>query len=333
MTVTSPDVVREAFRQAVARAVRAPSEHNAQPWHWVLGPDRLELHVDRTRRLPFTDEQGRGVLLGCGCALHHLRVALAERGWHADVRHELDDGERPLARVRIRPADGDLDERTRRHATAIDRRRTDRRRFSGRSVSTDVVDALDDAARPFGGVLHLAFGHDRALVVEAMREAAEQQPQREGCASELHHWTHRYAGSHDGIPADVRLDGPPPAYGDLVLRWFPPGRLDQVRGGMDHEDASALAILTAVDDHPVSVLRAGEALSAVLLEAAAHGLAATPIIQVLEIPGTRERIRHAVVGAHRAPVVVLRVGWPLPLAAPLPPTPRRPLEQVLTEVG
>jgi nitroreductase len=334
MSTPTVGTERAALRDAVARALRAPSEHNAQPWRWVLGPDHLDLHVDPTRRLRFTDERGHGVLLGCGAALHHLAVALGDQGWHADVRHQPEGPSgRPLARVRIRPATGGPGPWTARHAAAIDRRHTDRRRFSGRSVPTTVLQALDDAARPFGGVLHLAHGGHRAVVADAMREAAEQQPRQEGYAAELEQWTHRYAGGHDGIPASARLDGPPPAYRDLVLRWFPRGTLRQPRGGADDRDASVLAVLTAVDDSPVSVLRAGEALSAVLLEATAQGLGTTPITQVLEVAETRERVRHLVVGAHRPPVCVLRLGWPDPLSAPLVPTPRRPLREVLTEVG
>src|SRR3954469_12688603 len=68
----------EALRDAVARSLRAPSEHNAQPWRWVLGTDHLDLYVEHGRRLRFTDERGHGVLLGCGCALHHL-AAVASR--------------------------------------------------------------------------------------------------------------------------------------------------------------------------------------------------------------------------------------------------------------
>jgi hypothetical protein len=115
-------------------------------------------------------------------------------------------------------------------------------------VPTDVLHDLDEAAQPYGGVLHLASGGHRTLIAEAMREAAERQPEQEGYVAELEQWTHRYAGGHDGIPSDVRLEGPPPSYGDLVLRWFPRGTLRQPRGGMDHEDASVLAILTADDD-------------------------------------------------------------------------------------
>jgi hypothetical protein len=323
---------REALRQAVGRAVRAPSEHNAQPWRWVLSSAGLDLHVEPSRRLRFTDERGHGVLLACGCALHHLRVALADQGWEADVRHQSDDPDgRPLARVRLRGR-RTPDAGNHRLVAAIAARRTDRRRFSDRPVDPAVLADLDDAARPYGGVLHQAIGAHREVVVEAMREAAERQRDSEGYATELDHWTHRYAGGHDGIPAAARLDSPPPTYRDLTLRWFPRGTLRQARAGADHRDASTLAVLSAVDDHPVSVLRAGEALSAVLLEATAHGLGTTPITQVLEVPETYDRIWHRVVGVHRRPVVLLRLGRPPEGSEPLGPTPRRPVDAVLQEV-
>jgi nitroreductase len=323
---------REAFRHAVGVAVRAPSEHNAQPWRWVLSSVGLDLYVEPSRRLRFTDQSGHGVLLACGCALHHLRVALSDLGWDADVRHQADEsGARPLARVRLR-GPRPPDPRSRRLLAAIEARRTDRRRFSDRPVDREVMSDLADAARPYGGVLHEAFGSHRAVVVEAMREAAERQRDAEGYAAELDQWTHRYAGGHDGIPASARLDSPPPTYRDLTLRWFPRGTLRQTRGGAYHRDASTLAVLSAVDDHPVSVLRAGEALSAVLLEATAHGVGTTPITQVLEVPETYDRLRQQVVGVHRRPVVLLRLGWPPEPSEPLRSTPRRPIEEVLTEV-
>ena len=73
---------------------------------------------------------------------------------------------------------------------------------------------------------------------------------------------------------------------------------------------------------------AGEALSGVLLEATSHDLAATPITQVLEVDETREHVRE-VSGGH--PVVVLRIGRPVPEAPPPPRTPRRALAAVLVD--
>lgn len=321
-----------ALRAAVARAVQAPSEHNAQPWNWVLDDDHLDLHVDPRRRLPVTDASGRGALLGCGSALHHLRMALAVAGWRAEVRHGSDNvASRPIARVRAAGPTERRDARAARHAAVIDLRRTDRRRFSDRTVSPDVLEQVTDSARPYDGVAHIAVGTTRRVLTEAMRDAALRQRDQPGYAAELHRWTHRDAGAGDGIPPSSR-PGDPGATVDVPMRWLPRGTLRQPWWDSGHRDASMLLVLSAVDDASVSVLRAGEALSAVLLEATALGLATAPSTQVMEVPETRERVRTAT-SAHRRPVAVIRLGWPLPRVEPVPPTPRRPLSAVLVEAG
>ncbi|GAA4880727.1 Acg family FMN-binding oxidoreductase [Actinomycetospora straminea] len=325
----TPTDPREAVLAALEGSLRAPSEHNTQPWRWTLHPDRLELAVDPHRRLPFTDERGHGALLACGAALHHLRLGLAVRGFAPLVRLDREGPpQHRVAEVRWAAADVVPDD-ARRQAAAIGRRRTDRRRFAPEPVDPGVLDELADAARAFDGVLHAVTGHARRCLVHAMRDAARLQLDRPGYPAELQRWTHRYAGAADGIPHGARLTEPH-LYDDLVLRWFPGGGLDQPHGGADHADASTLLVLTAGGDDPASVVRAGEALSAVLLEATVHDLAATPITQVLEVDETRERVRR-MVGSH--PVVVLRVGRPVAEAPPPPRTPRRDLAAVLVDHG
>src|SRR5581483_508153 len=73
VTVTHDTLVR-----AVERALQAPSVHNTQPWRWRIGDDTIDLLADRTRHLPSTDPDGRDLVISCGAALHHLRVALAD---------------------------------------------------------------------------------------------------------------------------------------------------------------------------------------------------------------------------------------------------------------
>jgi nitroreductase len=211
------------------------------------------------------------------------------------------------------------------------RRRTDRRRFSGQEVGPEAVDALAEAARSAGGTVLLATGSVRRAVVEAAADADRMLRERVDYAAELQHWTRRYAGDHDGIPATSRPDTPAVAHGDVEIRWMPPGTLDRPRAGPDVRDASQVLLLAAPSDDTVSLLRAGEALSAVLLEAEALGLAVTPFTAPFEEPAVRARIRHLGIGTHRVPVIALRVGRRLPGAATIPPPPRRPLHDVLTE--
>ena len=84
-------------------------------------------------------------------------------------------------------------------------------------------------------------------------------------------------------------------------------------------------------DTPVQWLRVGEVTSAILLTAARHGLAASPLTQPLEVGETRTFVRdHISSDASAHPQILLRIGWPRPEAGYLPPTQRRPLLEVVT---
>jgi hypothetical protein len=76
----------------------------------------------------------------------------------------------------------------------------------------------------------------------------------------------------------------------------------------------------------VDWLRAGEALSAVLLTSVVEGLAAAPMSDVLEVEESR-RLVQSLLPAGR-PYLVLRVGVPVAAEAP-PPTPRRRPDTVI----
>ena len=82
----------EIIKDAVSLACRAPSLHNSQPWRWVGGHGALQLFLDPTRVLNY-DQSRREALIGCGAALHHLRVAMAASGWHTEINRFPDAGD------------------------------------------------------------------------------------------------------------------------------------------------------------------------------------------------------------------------------------------------
>ena len=94
----------ETVRAALALAVRAPSVHNTQPWRWRVGDTTVHLYVDEERGLPHTDPDRRELLISCGAALHHFRVAARSFGWHTVVhRFPNPDEPRHLASVEFLP--------------------------------------------------------------------------------------------------------------------------------------------------------------------------------------------------------------------------------------
>lgn len=317
-------------------AARAPSEHNAQPWRWTVGPEHIDLSMDPGRRLVFTDPSGHGALLGCGAALQHLRTGCTARGLPILVRHCPDREDRTLlARVALDPR-AELPpavvEHARAMAATIPVRQTDRRRFSPHGVSPDLVEELASVARVGDAVLHVVAGGARRFLVDAMRESDRVQRCRPGYAAELAQWTSRSAGSRDGIPNSALPESGGP-YGDLTLRLFPRGRLRQPHGVLDQQDGSVLLVLASPADDAVSVLRSGEALAAVLLEAARRGLGVTPVSQPFEVEDVRARLRSAITGSHRYPQIVLRVGHPVPGLPAIPQTPRRSVSETVGVVA
>ena len=138
-------------------------------------------------------------------------------------------------------------------------------------------------------------------------------------------------GARDGIPSSAiaqPLTGLP---GPSGLRRFPNAELAQPLPPAGHglpDDAGVFLVLATTDDRAEDRLRAGEALSTVLLTATRAGLATTPLSQATEVAASRDLLRQ-VVGIPEQPQLVLRIGWPATHAAELPDTPRRDLASVL----
>ncbi|WP_214364411.1 Acg family FMN-binding oxidoreductase [Pseudonocardia sp. H11422] len=334
-TPTSPQTPQDRLppggpdlERAVELALRAPSVHNTQPWRWRIGRDHVELHADRNRQLVGTDPDGRDLMISCGAALHHLRVALAGLGAATDVERLPDPEDRDhLATVRTRTGPPDRTEAA--LFGQLGRRHTDRRPFSSRPVPPATLSALGERAAKLGASLHpIIDAQARQRLETVLAEAAARQPYIFGYPAELAIWTRRYAGARDGVPPSA-LPGPGARAEGPGLRRFPTGRLTAPQDVDPNDDAGVLMVLTTPRDDELDRLRAGEATSAVLLAATRSGLASVPLSQSLEVVATREQLRRDVLGVPDEPQLVIRVGWAREGAAALAETPRRRLTSVL----
>ncbi|MDX8141548.1 nitroreductase family protein [Lentzea sp. BCCO 10_0061] len=316
------------LRAAVALACRAPSVHNSQPWRWELGEHSLHLYADRARNLPAVDPLGADLTVSCGAALHHLRVGLAALGWRTVV-HRLPNPGMPDHLAAIEFEAHEPTESQVAHAAAIPRRRTDRRAFSSWSVPDGILDQLVACARAEGVDARVVTGRARDELLIAIGKAAAAQEADPQYRAEIREWSGVYPGASAGVPA-ANIPAGSRQYGDLRMREFAPGELLQSGQKLLSEDAGSLLVLNTSSDDELSRLRAGEATSAVLLEATAAGLATCPISQPLEVVETRELVRDQVLGGSTCPQLVIRVGWAAFNADPLPATPRRPVIDVLS---
>jgi hypothetical protein len=148
--------LREVFREALHRAVRAPSGHDREWWVCCLADGGvLEMSIDRIGVPAGVDPARRESLIDCGAALFRLCVALRALGYAADVKL-LPDRTEPdlLARVRLdashtpTPADHAM-------VAAVARQGVDGPIVPGRAIAPHVLSLLLGAARMEGAWLGL----------------------------------------------------------------------------------------------------------------------------------------------------------------------------------
>ncbi|WP_062987832.1 Acg family FMN-binding oxidoreductase [Nocardia anaemiae] len=310
---------------AMRSACRAPSLHNTQPWRWVFDGTRLHLYRDNDRLLTSADPLGRQLVISCGAMLHHVRTVFAAKGWHTDTTRLPDTG-RPdyLAVIEFRPwpepPTGVLA-----RARAIERRRTDRLPLLAPTGMAQLLHAGRMLVTPHDLDLDLLHESARSKFAVASDHATALRRHDIEYQSELHWWA-GHSGDPEGVPREALVSDAEFARVD-VGRAFPAAPHSSRRG--DLEDQARLLVLSSPRESVSAWLHTGEALSALLLECTTAGLASCSMTHITEMPSARMVIA-GMLPHPGTPQVVIRVGTAPDDEPETPPTPRRPLADILT---
>jgi hypothetical protein len=311
-------------------AVRAPSVHNTQPWRWTFADGAVHLYADFGRQLRNQDPDGRDLIISCGAALHHFRVAAAAHGWGTvvtrapDPRHDAH-----LAVITFEPTE--VDEHTLKLHEVIDQRRSDRRHLSCDPLPMNYLHHLTEVAIRHGAMaIPVEMDWAKQKLSDMLMFAHVVQDASEGSHDDDARWMQDRL--HDGIPDRNRLKFQTARAPYEVASRFPAGSLDDFASCPDdHLEPCAnwLVVGTSSDD-TLSRLRAGEALSALLLEGTADRMSVLPLSQAMEVDSTRNRLEEQLFGSALSLQIVLQIGYPAHSYEPLPATPRRPVADVFS---
>lgn len=308
-------------------AILAPSSHNTQPWKFKVRGNVLEIHADLTRGLPVVDPVGRELVISCGAALFHVRVAL--RYFGQDFRLETFPDPADTAflarlvtelRCETEPDDVVLFQ-------AILRRRTNRQPFRPEPVPEAVLALLQADAQAEGAWLQVVITDEaRCAVADLVAQADRIQWADRHFRKELAAWLRpNTAPGVDGIPGYAEgLKDLASQVGPLVVRTFDLGKGQAAKDRDIALHSPTLAVLGTDQDTPEDWLRAGQALARVLLRARSEEVWASFLNQPIEVPTLRGQLSDPIARSG-FPQLLLRLGY----GVEVPPTPRRPLSSVL----
>jgi nitroreductase len=325
----------------VRAGVLAANAHNAQPWHFRVATDRIDLFADTSRSLGTMDPLGREMHISLGCALENLALAGPANGKAPTVTLWPDLADRThIARVDLVP--------TRPSASAlfaaIPNRHTNRAAYdTARPVTQRQLDTFGDLINvpEIELVWFTKAGDMRAFGDLTMRatEAIIADPRQ---AADDFAWYRtdwqEIQARKDGITID-------PSGESLLIRDLAKvlpvsrkqnndGWLSGTRGTQIPTAAAFGALIVRDPLDPIQRLCVGRIWQRMHLSATAQGLGMQPMCQVLERIDREQSAglqtdcttaMAAMLPARRHAVMTFRIGYPTTDALR---SPRRPAMEV-----
>lgn len=298
-------------------AILAPSTYNTQPWKFRVQPPYVHLFADPARRMASCDADLRELFTSLGCALENLLIAAEHFGFAHETELFPDAAnEWHVAAVRLQP--GDQRSPHRAHLfDCIPARHTNHRRYNGRPVSEDALEALRRVVvEPEVRLWLTADPALRQRADELLVEADAHQFADPLFRRELLQWVTQ------GVFGSAWLMG---KLGRLAVRTLRLSAYPAVESE-PLMNASVFGVIATQTESRAAQVLAGQVFERVHLQATFLGLSLQPLNQVLQVPEVKAKFVRSFDLSPLAPQLVFRLGYAEPEAEH---TPRRPLEECL----
>jgi nitroreductase len=332
-------------------AILAASPHDTQPWLFAVSAGAIAVYADRARHLGAFDPFRREMHLGVGCALENLALAAQAFGKTADVRaapgrlEPASPPTRPLIAARV--ALGPGQPLRSRLFDAIPRRHTNRGAYLDRPISAERLNAFADLVtnRDVRVVFLADSGARRelgAMIVKATERIVADHEMSMDSFQWIRIGRRDILNRRDGVTIDTSGASPLMTVAAKILPDIGAAKTDQFWLDVTRDVHTATAplfgaILVRDRLDMAQAIEAGRAWQRLHLSATAHGLAAQPLNQPVEMADRHRMLgRNDEFGRSRAsltradgwePTFVFRMGSAPGTAAR---SPRRSLQTVIT---
>jgi hypothetical protein len=344
--------IADGMSRPLSAAILAANPHDTQPWLFELGDGRITVYADRARNLGSFDPFRREMQLGIGCAIENFVRAAGVYGLVAyviPVAGTLTNTPPNLPKVVAHialdaaPAGRDL------LYEAIPYRHTNRGAYLDRPVAPDLLRNLEaltnDADVRVVFLSEAPRCHDLAALIVKATERIVADPQMSADSARWIRTGRRDIEKHrDGVTVDVAGLSTTTAAFAKLLPDLSAAQQDQYWLSNTRDVQTRAPVLGAIFVRDrfdmAATLAAGRAWQRLHLAATHLGLSAQPLNQPVECIDRNLQVgrpdnycaelqRLAGVSDGQ-PTFIFRLGY---AERPAPPSPRRPLEDVILRSG
>ena len=315
------------LRDLIRFATLAPNAHNTQPWRFRPGPDHVDVLPDFTRRTPVVDPDDHHLYVTLGCAAENLVIAGNASGRPAAVTVLPDTGEGTGLRISL--GRGPVSDRA--LCAAIPERQSTRSDYDGKPVPAPELATIERAAAMPG--VQLQWITDRARIEEALAyvlEGNDAQLNDPAFVRELRRWIRYNAAaalaSGDGLLGACSGNPSAPDWlGPILFRLAFRKAPERAKLSRQLRSSAGLVVFVAEEEGPEGWIRVGRAFERFALQTTALGIRHAHVNMPVEVAGLRPAFAAWLGLPGRRPDLVIRFGR----ADPMPPSIRRPLEDVI----
>lgn len=313
-------------RELVRYATLAANGHNTQPWRFTISEAAIDIQPDYARRLPIVDPHDRELWISLGCALENLLVATHATGYTTEVTY-------PDAADTLRVGLSADTPHASRLFDAIPLRQNTRSEYDRQPIRSSDLDQLHALPLEPGVALHVVtHPTDREMVLEYVNQGNLQQYADAAFVDELIAWLRfnkrEAMASLDGLYS--RCSGNPEAPRWLG-RLFMAGTKPQQQADADARklrSSPATVVIASGSDDRATWVRTGQVYERLALTMTALNIKSAFLNQPIEVANLRSQFQSAMRLGASLPQLLVRLGY----ADTLPCSPRRPVEQVISQV-
>lgn len=312
------------YEAMIRYATLAASSHNTQPWRFEVGPNRIVISPDLSRRCPAVDPDDHHLYASLGCAAENLLLAAEAAGMKGHYSYDASISSVVVDFERATPVASAL-------FKAIPMRQCCRAEYDGSSLSAEELRLLEEAGTGNGvSVMFLTAPREKEQIAEYVAAGNTAQFADPAWSDEIKSWIRFTA--RDAIRFGDGLYGPtmgnpdvPAWLGRLYMSLAFSAEKQNRKDVRQIRSSSAIAVLFSDADDIAHWIEAGRCYERLALQATVLDLRTAFINQPVEVSALRPKFASFLGIGNRRPDLVVRIGR----GPKMPHSLRRPVNEVI----